>query len=132
MAHFDRIIDDPEQAPDRRPAARRRLHVLLVALCGFLMILVLLSNPKVSTAIKGAGSSVSERVGQLLPMPETEPETVAAIPEPAPVVVVPDDVADNPELVTRRVATPQASVEKPPVRRMPQSRVPVRRLGAGH
>ncbi len=135
MAHYDRIIDDPEQAPDRRPAARRRIHALLIALCGFLMLIVLLSTPRVSKVIETAGTSLSERIGRLLPLPADEPETVAAIPAPVPVSVIPETGADGGEVVSRNQTTgisPDASPARPVVRVLPQSRVPIRRLGAGN
>lgn len=121
MTHYDQILHDPEHAPSRRPAARRVVLLTLIALCGLLIVGILLSNPRVSRTLGGAAGTVAVQINQILPTAPEDAPTSAVISPPRPVEIVPDaGNLDN---------EPLASGERPAVRRLPQSRIPVRRAG---
>lgn len=126
MTQYDQILDGPEDVPARNPRARRLILLTLIALCGSLMIAILLSDPRVSSAVSGAARAVTGQVGQILPVSPENAPTTAGIDTPRPVETYADPVSGR-----SADAAPEES-SRPVVSRMPKNRIPVRRLGAGN
>ncbi|MEO1733926.1 MAG: hypothetical protein AAFR45_09920 [Pseudomonadota bacterium] len=112
------FLEDLDAAPPRGYGVKRVLTRIIVAICGVLMAVVLLSEPRVMQTIETGGAQFMGMFDGLgATEADVEPEG-----EPAPTVTVRKALAQN---TTEPAGT---ETQRPSVSVIPQSQVPVRRL----
>lgn len=120
MTHSDLSLDD--LTPPRRNRILRLVIMVMMTLCGLMMAVILLSEPRVTTGLKSAVGQVSAQfsTSDALPLGSLEDLDQAATlgPLDATIAAAPTQAAE-----------PDQPVVKPPVSRMPTSHIAVRRAG---
>ncbi|MBL4766730.1 MAG: hypothetical protein JKY94_03320 [Rhodobacteraceae bacterium] len=116
MEHIDQSPRVDMYAPSPRPSILRWVMRITLAVCGLMIMAVLLSQPRAAAYVQGGFDKVNDLLATFM-SDKDQPEQVAPI-----------EITDVP-LTKPASATKAAASPKPVVMSMPTSRVPVRRLG---
>lgn len=89
MARDGFIIDDPSDAPQRRPLSHRLVLLAVVATCGLLVAIAFLAEESMFDRLEKATGQLTEQIGMVLPNPVESVPVAHSIDPPPPVEIIP-------------------------------------------
>lgn len=116
MTETEFTLDDPEAVDGPRPRAFRLTIWAMLILCGGLMVVVALSDPRIAAQVQTATAPLDAQLQRLWPGTSDGAPTAGHIARPVPVETTSANPGDD-------------RADRPVIRAMPSDRTPVRRAG---